>query len=229
MKEMLTNSDSTDWIDITYALSPNMQYLPTDNIPPHLDWVIDPAIGSACYMYQYCINGHNGTHVETARHFDPNKTSVDKMPLTAIIGPARVIEIKDSVSINPEELETHNIQPGERILFKTINSSYYKMEHFVDYYCYLTLEAARFLAEKKVSVVGFDYLGLGPYSTVTFGEKELNPFDKVRATLLDSGVWLLGAIDLYSVEPGQYEIFCLPIKILDGDAAPARAVLRPLK
>ena len=52
-------------------------------------------------------------------HFLPEGRSLHKMPLDAAIGRARVVEIHDSESIKPDELQPHNVQQGERLLFKS--------------------------------------------------------------------------------------------------------------
>jgi arylformamidase len=215
------------WIDISYPLSNGMVHWPNDNLPPHIDWILDKAKGSMAYMLQLNINGRHGTHVSAPCHYmaeqiPNNRMSVDEMPLDAILGPARVIEIKSKISIEPKELEPYNIQAGERILFKTVNSSYYKKGKFVPEYVYVSQAAANYLVDKQVSVIGMDYFATGgPF-------KDLPSVDKVHITLLGHGIWLLEAIDLSRVQAGQYEIYCLPILVKDADAAPARAALRPL-
>jgi arylformamidase len=49
---------------------------------------------------------------------------------------------------------------------------------------------------------------------------------EVHQTLLQNGVIIIEGLDLREVEPGDYEMICLPLKIKDGDGAPARVVLR---
>ena len=46
--------------------------------------------------------------------------------------------------------------------------------------------------------------------------------------MLGSGIWIIKALDLSNVNEGRYEIICLPIKIGQGDAAQARAIVRPI-
>ncbi len=226
MAEKMGSSPSaakSGWIDISYPLSRDMLYWPGDPITPHIDWLYHPDKGQGrpITMAQLNINVHNGTHIDAPRHFYPDGTSIDEMPLDAIIGPARIIEIKDKGSVKPEELEAYNIQPGERILFKTINSSYYKLDKFVEDYVHVSTEAAHFLRDKKISVVGLDYFAIGSY---------LDPQNllEVHKTFLDNGIWILETIDLSDVKAGNYEIICLPIRLTQGDAAPARAIVRPL-
>jgi arylformamidase len=213
------------WIDISYPLSGDMVHWPGDPIPPHIDWLYQPFKQPdrpfPITMAQLNINVHHGTHIDTPRHFNPDGASADNIPFNAIMGPARVIEIKNTVSIEPEELEPHNIQAGERILFKTVNSSYYKKGEFVEDYVYVSPKAAHFLKDKKVSAVGLDYIAIGPY-------KDMESLGEVHMVLLNNGIWIIEQIDLSAVKAGQYELICLPLRIKEGDAAPSRAILRPL-
>jgi arylformamidase len=37
---------------------------------------------------------------------------------------------------------------------------------------------------------------------------------------------VIEGLDLRQVEPGVYEMFCLPLRVVGSDGAPARVVLR---
>ena len=78
-----------------------------------------PRRGDVCNVSKLTIGTHTGTHVDGINHFIKGGMGVDRMPLDATIGKVRVIEIKDPKQIKVAEIEPHNIQPGERILFKT--------------------------------------------------------------------------------------------------------------
>ncbi len=114
----------------------------------------------------------------------------------------------------------HNIQAGERILFKTQNSDRaLKSDTFVENFVHISTEAAHYLAAKKVRTVGVDYLYVGGYQGNVV---------EVHHALLGSGIWAIEGLNLSQVEPGEYELICLPIKLKDGDGGLARAILRPL-
>ena len=213
-------AEKAKWIDISYPLSKDMLHWPHDPIPPSVESNTFTPEDATITMTQMTINTHHGTHIDAPRHFFPEGKTIDDMPLGAIMGPARVIEIKDTVSIKTEELEAHNIQEGERILFKTINSSYYKKGKFVEDFVYISTEAAHYLKDKKVAVVGIDYQAVGSF-------KDRDNLIEVHKVLVGNGIWVIEAIDLSEVKAGNYEIICLPIKIAQGDAAQARAILRP--
>ena len=211
-----------EWIDISYPLSEDLIHWPQDPIPPDIKSRSSQSESGTVTMSQMTINTHHGTHIDAPRHFFADGTTIDKMPLDTIMGPARVIEIKDKDTIKPAELEAHDIRPGERILFKTVNSSYYQLGKFVEDFVHITQETARYLRDKKISVVGVDYLAVGSF-------RDRPGMLEVHRILLSAGIWIIEALDLSAVKGGRYEIICLPIRIKDGDAAQARAIVRPLE
>lgn len=215
----------SEWIDITVPMPVNkpMPYWPTDPVPPKIERIVDVDKGDKVTMSQININSHNGTHVDAPLHFIYGGGSIDQMPLDTTIGRARVIEIKDPESVKVKELEPCNIKSGERILFKTQNSEKaYKTDKFFEDYVFISTEAAHFLADKKVRLVGLDYISIGSF-------KSLENVGETHETLLKNGIYILEMINLSGVKPGEYELLCLPLRMERGDAGPCRAILRPLK
>ena len=49
---------------------------------------------------------------------------------------------------------------------------------------------------------------------------------QTHVALLEAGIWLIEGLNLFGVDPGLYDLFCLPLRIAGGEGAPARAVLR---
>jgi arylformamidase len=142
------------------------------------------------------------------------------MPLTATIGRARVIEIYDPESVKPDELDPHGIRRGERVLFKTQNSARgWPSADFIEDFVYISQEGARYLAACEIQTVGIDYLSVGGFHRDGVETHE---------ALLEAGIWIIEGLDLSKVEPGEYELVCLPIKVERSDGAPARAILRSI-
>jgi arylformamidase len=209
------------WIDITIPLRDNMVRGPGVS-PTRITRIKDVDKGDPVTMSEMTLISHTGTHIDAPLHFFKGGKSIDDMPLDAFIGPARVIEIKDTTSIKVDEIFPYNIRKGERILFKTLNSDrVYKTDDFVDDYVYISTEAAHFLADIGIGVVGIDYISVG-----TFKSKE-NIADTHRA-FLGNDIWVIEGINLAGVAAGNYELICLPIKLEHGDASLARAILRPI-
>lgn len=212
------------WIDISvpFPVDKPMPYFPTDPQGPSVTRIFDRTKGDPVTMSQININSHNGTHIDAPFHFMAEGTTIDMMPLDTGIGPARVIEIKDPESIKLEEVEPHDVKEGERILFKTKNSSYaYKTTDFVTDYVYCTNEVASYLKDRKVRLVGVDYVTIG-------NQDDLENIKFVHETLLENGIYIIEMLNLDGVAPGDYEMVCLPLRMENGDAGPCRAIIKPL-
>ena len=181
----------------------------------------DIAKGDSSNVSELRMGSHTGTHMDAPLHFIPGAAGLDEMDLSATIGRARVIGIADPASITPDELGAAAIQPGERILFKTQNSSVqWAQKPFATDFVYISTEAAGMLADSGIQSVGVDYLSVGGYKR--------NGSDVHRA-LLGAGIWIIEGLQLNQIAPGPYEMICLPLRILGADGAPARAVLRALQ
>jgi arylformamidase len=213
-------SGKSGWIDITIPLRNNMVKWPGDRAAD-IKRTKDVDKGDPVTMSEFTMISHTGTHMDAPLHFIHKGATIDTMPLDTAIGPARVIEIKDAESIKVEEIAPYDIKRGERILFKTRNSGLvYKTDDFVDDYVYLSTEAAKYLAEKGVRVVGFDYISIGSFKlgSANIGE--------THRALLGNGIWIIEGINLDGVKAGDYEMVCLPIKLEKGDAGLCRAIIR---
>lgn len=210
---------SQGWIDVSVPITDGMIHWPGDPAVKikrlsDIDW------GDDCTVSHISMTVHTGTHMDAPSHFTKSKTGMDKMPLDATVGKARVIEIEDGEYITSAELRPHRIRRGERILIKTRNSrSRWDRKPFNKKFIPLSTEAARYLAERKIRALGVDYLSIGGYDD--------NCAD-VHRLILKAGIWVIEGLDLSKVGPGGYELICLPLKIVKADGAPARALLRKL-
>ncbi len=207
-----------DWIDVTVPVRMGMVVWPGD---PPVRIADFKAIrrGDSSNVSILSLSAHTGTHMDAPLHFLEAREGLDKMPLDAVIGPARVIGVRDRESIKVPELRAAGIRRGERILFKTWGSAArWSKPGFIRDYVYIAADAARFLAARGVRTVGVDYLSVGGYRKDS---------QETHQALLSAGIWIIEGLDLSRVAPGRYDLICLPLRIFDADGAPARAVLRP--
>jgi arylformamidase len=206
-----------DWIDVSVPLHNGMVHWPGD--PPYrIHRVTDQSRGDMCTVSQVSMGVHTGTHMDAPLHCIKDAPTIDQMPFHAAIGPARVIPIFNRKSIGRAELEPHGIEAGERLLFKTSNSDrIWHKEQFHEDFIFIDEGAAHYLAQRGVLLVGVDYLSVGG-----FREDALETHD----ALLGAGIWVIEGLNLSDVQPGRYELICLPLKLVDSDGSPARAILR---
>jgi arylformamidase len=206
------------WIDISVTIHSGMPFWP-DNPPINIQRQLDINKGDNCNVSEISMGVHTGTHMDAPLHFFPQGADITTVPFDAVIGPARVIEIHDTESIKPAELEPHHIRQGERILFKTINSTrYWQSDTFVKDFVYISQEAARYLAAQQIQTVGVDYLSVGGF---------YKDGTETHQALLGAHIWIIEGLNLSAVSAGSYELLCLPLKIAGSEGAPSRALLRP--
>ena len=164
---------------------------------------------------------HTGTHVDAPSHFLAGGATVDALPLDVLIGPAFVASLPEAPAVTPEVLSGLGLPSGtSRLLLRTGNSRLWSSgpTGFRTDFVALTAEAARWLVDRHVRLIGVDYLSVQRY-----GDGPLT-----HRTLLGAGIVIVEGLDLSGVAPGPYELICLPLRLAGAEGAPARAVLRRL-
>ena len=160
------------------------------------------------------FGSHTGTHIDAPRHFLEKGLSANQIDLEKCMGPAQVIEIPKNVRIIEKEHLKGKINTP-RILFKTKNSSLYNKPYSKDF-ASLGVSGAEYLIERKVVLVGIDYVGI---------EASGSPGHPVHTKLLGNEVVIVEGLNLSKVDAGDYELRILPLRLENLDAAPARAIL----
>ena len=161
---------------------------------------------------------HTGTHVDAPRHFFDGRPGVDALPLDLLIGRTRVIDVAVRGGIAKKHLEGAGLREDIRVLLRTPNSALWNSKQaFVPEYTHLTEDGATSLVEQGVKVVGVDYLSV---------EQFHKPGHPAHHALLGNNVVIIEGLNLSEVEPGAYEMYCLPLRIEGADGAPARVVLK---
>ena len=207
------------WIDISIPLRDAMVHWPSDP-PVSIKRVKNIEQGDTANLSLISMGAHSGTHIDAPIHFLKQGQGVDNIPIDTLVGRARVIEIRDPESIKPEELVGHRIRRGERILFKTRNSSHvWQKDEFVEDFVFVADAAADLLVDSGVRLIGVDYLSVGSFK---------HGGSYAHKTLLSGGIWTIEGLNLSKLTPGKYDLICLPLRIVAGDGAPARAILRPV-
>ena len=174
------------------------------------------AKGEGYNLTRLSLTTHSGTHLDVARHYFDEGETVDRISLSLLIGPARVVEVSQAREIDAGVLSRLPVRGQERILLKTGNSLLWGKPGFQGEFAHLTRDGAEYLLKCGVKLVGIDCLSVETFS----GD------GSVHRLLLGGGAVILEGLNLSGVSAGDYELICLPLKIADGDGAPCRAILR---
>jgi arylformamidase len=202
--------------DLSLPISPSMVTWPGDP-PVRIEPRLRIARGDAVNVSELFFGSHTGTHVDPPYHFDDQGVRVDEIPLDVLLGRAWVCEVTSEHDIDVAALQG-NVPPGSsRLLLKTANSGLWHrdVQEFWPDFVTLTVEAANWILEQGIRLLGVDYLSLDRPDCEGF---------PVHHALLDAGIVVVEGLDLSSLRTGWYNLYCLPLKVAGGDGAPARAV-----
>ncbi len=206
--------------DVSLVLRPDMVTWPGEP-GPRVEPLRRIATGDAANVSLITFGSHTGTHVDPPVHFIEGANTVDRLPIDALVGPCRVLEFAGPGHVSGAWLERAKIAaPSPRLLFKTANSARWAdpTALFTRDFTALDATAARWCVDHGVKLVGIDYLSIEPQGP----EKQGYP---VHNTLLRANVVIVEGLDLSAVGPGEYELVCAPLKLAQGDGAPARVFL----
>lgn len=179
----------------------------------------DMGAGAGANVSDISMNAHSGTHIDAPLHFIHNGKTTEQIDLDRFIGPCQVVDARGISTITAAWLTSQLQTPkSKRLLFKTDNSDHWvNMSHpFVEDFCALSLDAAQWVVDHGIELVGIDYLSIQSYH---------DDF-RTHQVLLGNEVVIVETLDLRAVEPGMYELICLPLKVRNVEGIPARVILR---
>jgi arylformamidase len=191
-----------------------------DGGKPRLERTADLARGDPVTATRLILGAHTGTHVDAPAHFLAGGATMAAMDLAILLGPARVVDLTAVTAIGIADLAPRVPAGTVRLLLKTSNSRLWAdpAHRFVRDYLAPDRATAQWLVDRGVRLLGIDYLSAAPFIDTS----------GVHRILLGAGMILLEGLDLRAAAAGEYELICLPLHLPTCEAAPCRAVLRPL-
>ena len=204
--------------DLTLSISPDLPVWPGDPAVV-LEQVSFMDAGAHDNVSRLACGVHTGTHVDAPHHFMNDHRTVESLSLDVLVGPALVVQVPQAVTVvNAQVLEQAAIPLGTlRLLVKTSNSSLWErgVKDFFTAFVGISADGADWLVQRGIKLIGIDYLSVAPYHQSI----------PTHRTLLGVGMIILEGLDLSAVNPGNYALYCLPLKLVGSDGAPARVIL----
>lgn len=178
------------------------------------------SIGPQCPVNVSTIemSPHIGTHADAPLHYDAQGAAMGGVDLAPYIGPCRVIHAIACGPLIQWQHIAHAITPAlpARVLLRTYAQA---PQHWDDQLTGFAPHTIERLADLGVQLLGIDTASIDPASSQTLDSHML-----VRAR----NMRVLENLVLDAVPEGDYELIALPLKLMQADASPVRAVLRSL-
>ncbi|WP_298551458.1 cyclase family protein [uncultured Algibacter sp.] len=166
---------------------------------------------------------HCGTHMDAPIHFNVSNQTIDKISVSDFVGKAWVIDVREigskgllhSNHIPKKILE--KFSKGDSLIFWTGWSQYVNTSKYRDELPRISEELALWCLENKVKMIGVE-----PPSVADVNN--LKEVTKIHQILLKGVVIIEGLTNIEAIQSNCVELIALPLKIADGDGAPARVI-----
>lgn len=200
-------------IDISQPVGIETAVWPGDH-PFDLEWTLRRSAGDAVNVAALTLSVHTGTHVDGPFHFDDDGLRPADLDLEPYIGPALVVDATDRSTLDADVVRGIDLATAERVLFKT--RRHVDATRFPDRFAAITPELAVRLGRAGIRLVGTDAPSVDPLDSKTLD---------AHHALARAGIAILENLVLADVAPGAYTLIALPLKLVDADSSPVRAVL----
>jgi arylformamidase len=200
-------------IDITQPISTSIAVWPGDQ-PFELTWTMQHDRGDSVNVAALTMSVHTGTHTDGGYHVSRNGTRAADLPLAAYIGRALVVDARGRAVLDEDVLRDVDLSVNRRILFRTRERP--DPREFPPEFLSPTTSLARQLVAADALLVGSDAPSMDTVDSKTLDSHHI---------LTDGGVAILENLVLSDVAPGVYTLIALPLKLVDADSSPVRAVL----
>lgn len=213
-------------VDLSHNLRNGMPIYPGDPSPSFEKYSTLQKDG--VNLTKLTMGSHTGTHLDAPRHFIPDGIGIDQIPTGRLIGEAYVADLSKKPigsGITSQDLQREldgKVGKDDILVVYTGCSEHWGDAAITRGYTYLTGDSAEYLVSKEVRAVGIDFLSVERFNA---------PEPVAHKTLLGNGIFIIESLSKAVRQFGgkRILIICMPIKLQDGDGAPARVVAIPIR
>jgi arylformamidase len=202
-------------IDITRPLSATTATWPGDT-PLAIDWTLRLSGGDNVSLSRITLSPHIGTHADAPAHYDMEGPLSGALGLASFLGPARIVDMRGHEALTLAALKERGAIGSQRVLVRTLDVV--RPEEFVSDFPPLAPEAAEAMAGAGLVLFGTDAPSVDPVDSAAMA---------AHRVLGAAAIPILENLDLSAAEPGDYDLVALPMKLMDAEATPVRALLLP--
>jgi len=202
--------------DISPPVTTDSAVFPGDT-PYSQRWCAVIAPGCPVNVSAVTLSPHVGAHADAPLHYDAQGLPVGALALDAFIGTCRVIHAMDCGALIQWRHLEHAVQHlPPRVLVRTYARAPDRWDAHLTAYAPETIER---LHAAGVRLIGIDTASIDPADS-----KQLPSHHMIRRY----DMRVLENLVLDAVPEGDYELIALPLKWMQADASPVRAILRAL-
>ncbi len=202
-------------IDITQPLTTSTAPWPGDT-PLQIEWRLQLSGGDNVSLSTIALSSHLGTHADSPAHYESRGHAASGFDLSVFVGPVRVVDVRGHEAVTAEVLEAQGALDSPRVLVRSMAEV--RPERFTSDYPPLAPDGAEALVGSGVRLYGTDAPSIDPVDSSSMTAH------RILGTV---GLPILENLDLTRARAGEYDLIALPLKLMETEAAPVRAILLP--
>lgn len=179
-----------------------------------VEWTLRMDRGDSVNVAALATSVHAGTHADGFLHVTRAGETAAQMPLDAYIGRCVVVDVTGVREVSTDDVAGLDLASAQRVLFRT--RAAVDETEFPAPFAHIAPELARRIAAAGVRLVGTDAPSVDPVDSKTLDAH--HAFVQGRVAILENVV-------LTDVDPGEYTLIALPLRLVEADSSPVRAVL----
>lgn len=200
-------------LDISQPLGERTAVWPGDR-PVELAWTMSRRRGDSVNVAALVLTMHAGTHADGPLHYSDLAPAIGDSPLDVYVGAALVIDARGRPVLDETVLDGVRLDGVERVLFRT--REVVDETEFPPVFAAIAPALAERLGDAGVRLVGTDAPSVDPFDSKTLDAHHV---------LAARGLAILENLVLDDVPPGRYTLVALPLRLVEADSSPVRAVL----
>jgi len=200
-------------LDITQPLSTATAVWPGDH-PVEVDWTLSRALGHSVNVAALTTSVHAGTHADGFLHIVDHGETAAQMPLEPYIGRCVVVDVSGVDAVRERDVADLDLDRIERLLLRT--RPHVDPAVFPEPFAHIDPLLARRIADAGVKLIGTDTPSVDPVDSKDLPSH--HEFVRGRVAILEN-------LLLTDVPPGEYTLIALPLRLVEADSSPVRAVL----
>jgi len=210
----------TRLIDLSHPLEHDQLNFPSD---PKLSIVTHNTVDAIGYnISKISLSSHQGTHLDAPFHFYTDGKTIDQMTLDQFYGPAKLVDLapgsylpaKTPLTVEMFEAHAQAFEPNSKVIYRTGWDRAFNTPEFFTDFPTLTLEASRWIADRKIGLLGMDT----PTPSTQWLECHHILLEKKVQIVIVEGLTHLDQL------PEQFTFIGFPMNLKGRDGSPIRAV-----
>ncbi len=208
-------------IDLTLTISEKLPTFPGSPTPRFISW---EKIATDGYNLELLfLSSHSGTHMDAPYHFLEKGSTIDQISTSRLVRKTILIKIKKTANqpiskkdIIEFESKNQKIPNNSTIVFATGWSKNLGKKHYFEKNPGLSIDAAKYLASKKINLVGIDSPSIDLGTNSKFS---------VHHILAKNNILIVENLtNLEKIKTNSFTLAVLPLKLKNATGSPVRAI-----